>query len=89
MFDPEAMIIVIPVVLAMALGYGAVKGCQEWVDPQPAPPCKDFTYSMSAFRSDVASCPTGMEMELDTRILGKDLVHCYCPTAVEIEEVTE
>ena len=80
MDDIGAFIWALPVLMAIGLGYGAVRGCQEWTDPAP---CKDYTYSMSAFRSDVAACERGMKMELDKRILGKDLVHCTCLSVEE------
>ncbi len=84
MEDPVAIIIVAPIILVIAAGVGVVKGCQEWLDPTPPPPCADYSRTMSVIRSDVAVCRwPEQNMELEKRILGKDIIHCTCPVEAE------
>lgn len=49
-------------------------------EPPKPKPCKDYTYSMSVITSDTAACKwPEQKMRLETRLIGKDLVHCTCP----------
>lgn len=62
-----------------ALMLSMIAACKD-ARPRPRPLCHDYVRSMSALRTDVASCRwPEQSMRLERRVLGKDLIHCTCP----------
>lgn len=69
------------VAFCAAIGFGAVKACQEWVDPAP---CQNYSYKISRLPGNphVASCTKwdGMTMRIEKMgFMSGQMVHCTCP----------